>query len=99
MLTMVAKLKVLAGKEAEFEQAAREMVAYVKAAEPETLMYIFNRAAKDSRTFLFFERYSGPEALEVHQKSDQMAKLLTVAGPILDGAPEIEPYEELESKQ
>jgi len=99
MLTMVAKLKVLAGKEAEFEAAAREMVAYVKAEEPETLTYIFNRAVNDPRTFLFFERYSGPDALDTHQKSSQMEKLLTVAGPILDGAPEIAPYEELESKQ
>ena len=99
MLTMVAKLKVQACKEAEFEQAAREMVAYVKAEEPDTLTYIFNRAAKDPQTFLFFERYAGPEALDVHEKSDQMAKLLSVVGPILDGAPEIDAYEELEAKQ
>ena len=77
----------------------RAMVAYVKAEEPDTLTYIFNRAAKDPRTFLFFERYAGPEALDIHEKSSQMAKLLAVVGPILDGAPEIEPYEELESKQ
>jgi quinol monooxygenase YgiN len=98
MLTMVAKLKVQPGKEAEFERAGREMVAFVKSHEPETVTYVFHRAAKDPRTFLFFERYTGKPALDAHQQSSQMAKLLEVVGPILDGAPEIERYEELEGK-
>jgi quinol monooxygenase YgiN len=99
MLTITAKLKVQAGKEAEFERAAREMVAYVRAEEPETLTYLFHRAKRDPTTFLFFERYTGPEALDKHQKSTQMAKLLGLAGGVLEGPPVIESYEEIDGKR
>lgn len=99
MLTVVAKLKVQPGKEAEFERACRSMIEYVKTAERDTLSYVLHRARKDPTTFLFYERYSDRAALDVHTRSAQMAELFSTIGPLLDGAPEIETYEEIEGKR
>ena len=60
-MTVIAKLKVRPGKEAEFERAAREMVAHVKAAEPGTLTYVLHRSAADPTVFAFYEVYAGDE--------------------------------------
>jgi len=98
MLTVVAKLKVHPGQEAAFEKACREMVDHVKAEERDTLTYVFHRSRRDPRTFLFFERYGARPALDAHTQSAQMAKLLAAIGPLLDGPPEIETFEEIDGK-
>jgi quinol monooxygenase YgiN len=99
MLTVVAKLKVGEGKEAPIEAACREMVARVKADEADTLTYLFHRSRRDGRTFLFFERYGTRAALDAHLQSPHMATLLAAIGPLLDGAPEVETYEEIDGKR
>jgi quinol monooxygenase YgiN len=99
MLTVVAKLEVQAGKEAEFERACRSMIEYVRAAEHDTVTYVLHRSRKDPTAFLFYERYSDRAALEAHTQSAQMAKLFSTIGPLLDGPPEIETYEEIDGKR
>jgi quinol monooxygenase YgiN len=99
MLTVIAKLKVQPGKDAEFERACRLMIEYVKMAERDTVTYVLHRSRKDPTTFLFYERYSDRAALDVHTQSAQMAKLFSTIGPLLDGAPEIETYEEIDGKR
>lgn len=98
MVTVTAKIKVKPGSEAAFEQASREMVAYVKAEEPDTHTYLFHRAAKDPTTFLFFERYVDRAALDKHGQSPQMAKMFGAIGSLLDGPPTIEMYQEIDGK-
>jgi len=99
MLTIIAKLKVHAGQEATFERACREMVDHVKTHEHDTLTYLLHRSRRDPRTFVFFERYGNRAALDAHTQSAQMAKLLEAIGPLLDGPPEIETYEEIDGKR
>ena len=98
MLTVVAKLKVQSGKEAEFERACREMVVHVKGHETDTLTYVFHRARKEPGAYLFYERYPDRAALDAHSQSAQMAKLFTAISPLLDGPPSIESYEEIDGK-
>jgi quinol monooxygenase YgiN len=99
MITVVAKLKVQPGKEAEFEKACRTMIDHVRGAEETTLTYVLHRARKDPTTFLFYERYRDRAGLDAHAQSPQMATLFGTIGPMLDGAPVIETYEEIDGKQ
>jgi len=99
MLTVVAKLKVQPGAEAEFERACRSMIEHVRTAEHGTVTYVLHRARKDPTTFLFYERYTDRAALDVHSQSAQMANFLSAIGPLLDGTPGIEIYEEIDGKR
>ncbi len=99
MLTVIAKLKVQPGKETEFERACRVMIEHVKTAEETTATYVLHRARKDPTTFLFYERYRDRAALDAHSQSPQMATLFSTIGPMLDGAPVIETYEEIDGKR
>lgn len=99
MLTVIAKLKVQAGKEADFERACRVMIEHVKAAEETTVTYVLHRARKDPTTFVFYERYRDRAGLDAHSQSPQMATLFSTIGPMLDGAPVIEMYEEIDGKR
>jgi quinol monooxygenase YgiN len=99
MVTVVAKLKVHAGKEADFERAARVMIEHVKSAEQSTLTYVLHRARKDPTTFLFYERYTDRAGLDAHSQSPQMATMFSAIGSMLDGPPQIEMYEEIDGKR
>jgi quinol monooxygenase YgiN len=98
MLTVVAKLKVQPGKEADFERACRVMIEHVRSSEPTTVSYVLHRARKDPTTFLFYERYHDRAGLDTHAQSPQMATLFSTIGPMLDGPPTIETYEEIDGK-
>ena len=99
MVTVIAKLKVRTGKEAEFERAAREMVAHVKAHEPGTLTYVLHRSAADPTVFAFYEVYADSAAFTAHSGSDRMRQFGRGLGGVLDGQPEITMYEELDGKR
>ncbi len=99
MVTVIARLKVRAGSEADFERASREMIAHVKAQEPATLTYLFHRARHDPRTFVFFERYADQPALDAHSQSAAMMKFMGAIGQLLDEAPVIEMFEEIDGKR
>jgi quinol monooxygenase YgiN len=98
-MTVIAKLKVRPGKEAEFERAAREMVAHVKAAEPGTLTYVLHRSAADPTVFAFYEAYASADAFTAHSGSDRMRQFGRGLAGVLDGQPEITMYEEIEGKR
>ena len=99
MVTVIAKLKVKSGKEAEFERAAREMVAHVKAHEPGTLTYVLHRSSADPTVFAFYEVYADSAAFTAHSGSDRMRQFGRGLGGVLDGQPEITMYEELDGKR
>jgi len=99
MMTVIAKLKVRAGKEADFEKAAREMVAHVKAQEPGTLKYVLHRSSADPTVFAFYEVYADADAFTAHSGSDRMRQFGRGLGGVLDGQPEITMYEEIDGKR
>jgi quinol monooxygenase YgiN len=98
-MTVVAKIKVKTGREAEAEQAFRKQIDYVSREEPGTLVYLLHRSRKDPATFLFYERYADSQAFDRHGKSKAMQELFGVLQPILDAPPAIELYEELGGKK
>jgi quinol monooxygenase YgiN len=88
-IALLAKLKVQPGKDAEFEAAAKEMIATVRTAEPGTLAYILHKNTKDPTEFIYYEVYKDQEAFEAHGKTDHMRAFGGKIGAILAGRPEL----------
>jgi quinol monooxygenase YgiN len=88
-ITVIAKLKVQPGKEAEFEAAGKEMIATVKIAEPGTLSYVLHKNTKDPTEFIYYEVYQDQAAFEAHGKTDHMKAFGGKIGALLAGRPEI----------
>jgi quinol monooxygenase YgiN len=99
MVTVIATLKVKSGNEAKLEQAARDMIAHVKANEPGTLTYVLHRSTGDPTEFVFYEVYADQAALASHGGSEPMKKFFGLAGSLLDGRPDIKMYEQIGGKQ
>jgi quinol monooxygenase YgiN len=99
VITVVARLKVKAGQNAAFEEAARAMIAHVTANEPDTLTYVLHRHMGDETTYVFYEVYRTPEALQAHGASPAMMQFFGAAGPLLDGQPVIETFSEVAGKR
>lgn len=93
-MIVVAKLIAKTGEEAKMEAALRDMVAKV-AQEQGTLTYTLHRAQKDPNVFLFYEKYEDEAALKAHSSTPYFKELFGELKSLLDGAPEIEMYDEL----
>jgi quinol monooxygenase YgiN len=93
-MIVVAKLIAKTGEEAKMEAALRDMVAKV-AQEPGTLTYTLHRSRKDPNVFLFYEKYEDEAALKAHSSTPYFKELFGELKSLLDGAPEIEMYDEL----
>ena len=96
MLVIVAKLKAQKGKEGEMEKALLKMFPEVRAKEEGTLAYIMNKAKNDPQVFLFYEKYKDQEAFTHHSSTPYFKQLFATIGPLLDGSPSVEMYEEVE---
>ena len=88
-ITVIAKLKVQPGKDAEFEAAAKQMIATVKESEPGTLSYVLHKNTKDATEFIYYEVYQDQAAFDSHGKTDHMKAFGGKIGALLAGRPEI----------
>ena len=96
MITILAKLQALPGKEGDVEQAFKAMVASVKANESGPVVaYSLHRLDSDPTTFLFYEQYADDAAFAAHGKSEHMAALNVALKGNLAGRPVIERYTKL----
>src|SRR5262249_5009641 len=93
VVTVIAKLKVKAGSDASFRQAADTMIAHVTANEAGTVTYILYRSTADPNEFAFYELYQDQAALAVHGSSEAMQQFFAAVAGLLDGRPEITLYE------
>jgi autoinducer 2-degrading protein len=98
MLTIVAKMKIKAGKEGQAEAALRDMIQYVRSAEPGTLRYALHRGIGDPTQLLMYEQYADQAAVDTHGTSDRIQGLFATLAPLLDGQPSIEMYQEIGGK-
>lgn len=98
-ITVIAKVKVKAGSESEFQSAAEKMIAHVVENEPDTLTYLLHRAQSDPTEFVFYEVYADQAALVTHGSSPAMQQFFAAMGGVVAGRPEITMYEELGGKR
>jgi len=94
MLVVTAVLKAKAGMEQEVENAIKAVMPKVEA-EAGTLMYTLHRAKKEPGKFLFYEQYTGKEALGLHASTPYFKELFAKINPMLDGAMVVDMYEDV----
>ena len=86
MNTIVARFKIIPGKEAEAEAAITKQAAAVEGNEPGALAYIFNRNLKDPSEITVFEVYADDAAITAHRATEHMAAFAALFGSIFDPA-------------
>jgi quinol monooxygenase YgiN len=91
LITVTAKLTVTEGKGADFEAAARKMIAAVKANEAgKTLSYDLFKSPTEANVYLFIETYADDEALAAHRTTPHMGEFgAALGGGLLSARTEI----------
>jgi len=92
MIGVIATLKIAAGKEAEFETAAKALVTQVNANEPDCLLYELYRSPKSPDTYVFMEKYKDKAALEAHGQTEYFLAAQPVLGACLAAKPDFQSY-------
>ena len=95
-MIVVAKIKAKSGEESKMADALQAMVSKVEKEEG-TLIYTLHQAQNDPTQFLFYEKYTDAQALKAHSSTPYFKELFGLLQPLLDGAPEIEMYNEIAS--
>ena len=93
-MIVVAKIKAKSGEESKMADALQAMVSKVEKEEG-TLIYTLHQAQNDPTQFLFYEKYTDAQALKAHSSTPYFKELFGLLQPLLDGAPEIEMYNEI----
>lgn len=89
MIGAYVLLTIKEGSQAEFEQAAAELVAAVNANEPGCDIYRVFRIRDSSTQYAFMERYKNQEAVDAHRATEYFKRLGRVIGPLLESPPVI----------
>jgi quinol monooxygenase YgiN len=87
--SVVATIKAKAGSEAEFQAAALQLAASVRANEPGCLLYTLNKGDAPD-TFVFMERYADEDALKAHRATEHFKTLGRAMGAFMDGPPVVQ---------
>ncbi len=87
---IVAKLKVAAGKNAEFESVFAELANATRKNEPGNNFYALHKSKTDPQLYVVRENYRDQAAVDAHMGSDHFKAGFKKMGPLLAGAPEIE---------
>ena len=93
MIGIVATLKVLDGKNAEFEAAFSEAMAAVRADEPGNLFYSLVKSRAEPNTYKVLEGYKDEAAIAAHRDSAHYKALGPKVGGCLAGRPDVELFD------
>lgn len=97
-LSLIAKIKAKAGCEGKLEEAFKDMIKKVRAAEPGCEAYVLHKSSKDPTQFIWYEKYVDQGAFDVHRKTEHMKEMGGRIRDLLEGAPELELMTELDRK-
>ncbi len=86
MVSMVVRLKIQPGKEAEADEAARTTAATVKASEPGVVTYVFFRSRQDPTEMTIIEGYKDQAAFDAHMKQPHVLQFMARMPQIFDMA-------------
>jgi quinol monooxygenase YgiN len=93
MVTLIATVRVKAGKMDEAVEVLKGAVPKIKEAEPGCLVYIPHRVRGEDHTIIFYEKYQDKEALKVH--SSNLPKSLEKFLPLLEPGMDVKTLEEI----
>ena len=88
MIALLARLKVAAGKEKDFETVMLELAAQVRANEPGNQLYTL---VKDDEGYAVMELYD--EALRAHGASDHFKAAGAKFAGLMAGRPELKRFD------
>jgi quinol monooxygenase YgiN len=98
MITVVAKLQAVTGKEDQLRAVLTEMVGNVKKHEAGKVpTYSLHTSDADPTLFLFYEQYADAEGLAAHSQTDHMKAMGASLAGLLAGRPVIERYTRIAS--
>lgn len=90
MIGLVVTLEVQDGKQSEFEDVFKDLMAQVKANEPGCIWYQLFKSKKSETTYTVLEQYASQDALDAHGKTDYFLAAQPKLGACLGGAPSME---------
>lgn len=96
MISIIAKIPIREEKLNEAIEAFKLLMAGV-GKEEGTLYYTLNIAKSAPNTLVIMERYKDKEALGIHSNTPHFKSLMSRAGELFSGKPEITIMEELAS--
>ena len=96
MIGVVAKLTIQPGKETDFEQVGKDLMAKVKANEPGCLTYQLYKSKKDAGVYVFMEQYASEDALKSHGQTEYFKAAGPAMGACLAGPPDIQYFDIVE---
>ena len=97
-VTLIAKIKAKPGSEKALEEAFRDMIKKVRAADSGYQAYILHKSPKDGTQFTWYETYSDQAAFDNHRKTEHMKEMGARIKDLLDGPTQIEFLEELDRR-
>jgi quinol monooxygenase YgiN len=99
MISITAILRVKPGHEATLRDALLEMLESVKRDEPGTIGYFISQSIDEPQVFTTYERFIDRAAMERHNSSAAVAKVIRLAEGILAEKIVLYSSNELASKQ
>lgn len=96
MIGVVAELNIQDGKQSEFESAFKDLMAKVKANEPDCMTYQLYKNRKSETGYIVMEQYASQDALDAHGKTEYFAAAMPAIGACLAGAPNIQVFDIVE---
>jgi quinol monooxygenase YgiN len=88
-ITLIAQVRVKAGKEEEYARLSRELVRVTLENEPGVGWYTVHRDKDDPQLFVFIESYSDESALNRHVETAHFKEYAAKMIPLEEGEPEI----------
>lgn len=90
MIAIVATMRVVEGKNADFERVFGGLSEKVRANEPGCLLYQLTKSRKDASTYKVLEIYKDQAAVDAHAGSDYFKAGFGEMRSLLDGRADIE---------
>ncbi len=87
---IIAKIRIQAGKNAEFEAIFTELAAAVRKNEPGNNFYALHKTKTDPLLYVVLEQYKDMEAVAAHRNYPHFKEGGKKMGACMDGAPAVE---------
>ena len=93
MVTFIATLNVVAGRESEFERLQTELSEISHQEEPGLVVYDVIRQQENPRTYVVYARFKDQGAFDFHQEADYHQRLVPPILACVEGEMHLQFYD------